>query len=123
MRFVTRKIHAYLDYPVAFSLIALPFVLGLGASNPVAKWLAVATGIAALVLTLLTNHELGVIKVVPFWFHLDVDRLVGVAFVAAPFVLSFSGLDAIYYWINGAAVLIVTVLLNAPEQEHAQAIA
>ena len=122
MRFVTRKIHAYLDYPVAFSLIALPFVLGLGASNPVAKWLAVATGIAALVLTLLTNHELGVIKVVPFWFHLDVDRLVGVAFVAAPFVLSFSGLDAIYYWINGAAVLIVTVLLNAPEQEHVQAI-
>ena len=115
MRFVTRKIHAYLDYPVAFSLIALPFVLGLGASNPVAKWLAVATGIAALVLTLLTNHELGAIKVVPFWFHLDVDRLVGVAFVAAPFVLSFSGLDAIYYWINGAAVLIVTVLLNAPE--------
>ena len=122
MRFVTRKIHAYLDYPVAFSLIALPFVLGLGASNPVAKWLAVATGIAALVLTLLTNHELGVIKVVPFWFHLDVDRLVGVAFVAAPFVLRFSGLDAIYYWINGAAVLIVTVLLNAPEQEHVQAI-
>jgi len=122
MRFVTRKIHAYLDYPVAFSLIALPFVLGLGANNPVAKWLAVATGIAALVLTLLTNHELGAIKVVPFWFHLDVDRLVGVAFVAAPFVLSFSGLDAIYYWINGAAVLIVTVLLNAPEQEHVQAI-
>jgi hypothetical protein len=36
MRFVTRKIHAYLDYPVAFSLIALPFVLGLGATNPVA---------------------------------------------------------------------------------------
>jgi len=73
MRFVTRKIHAYLDYPVAFSLIALPFVLGLGASNPVAKWLAVATGIAALVLTLLTNHELGVLKVVPFWFHLNVS--------------------------------------------------
>src|SRR5215510_10634550 len=70
----------------------------------VMKWLAVATGIAALVLTLLTNHELGVIKVVPFWFHLDVDRLVGAAFVAAPVVLRFSGLDAIYYWINGAAV-------------------
>ena len=123
MRFVTRKIHAYLDYPVAFSLIALPFVLGLGASNPIAKWLAVATGIAALVLTLLTNHELGVIKVVPFWFHLDVDRLVGAAFVAAPFALGFNGLDAIYYWINGAAVLIVTVLLNAPEHEHFRATA
>jgi hypothetical protein len=35
------------DYPVALSLIALPFVLGLGASNSVAKWLAVAAGITA----------------------------------------------------------------------------
>src|SRR5262245_17131468 len=118
MRFVTRKIHAYLDYPVALSLVALPFVLGLGASNPAAKWLAVATGMTAFILTLLTNHELGVIKVAPYWFHLAVDRLVGTAFIAAPFVLGFSGLDAIYYWTNGIAVLIVTVLLNAPEQKH-----
>jgi hypothetical protein len=121
MRFVTRKIHAYLDYPLALSLIALPFVLGLGASNPAAKWLAVATGIAAFVLTVLTKHETGILKVVPFWLHLDVDRLVGVAFVAAPFVLGFSGLDAIYYWVNGIAVLIVTVLLNAPEREYVSA--
>jgi len=92
--------------------------LGLGASNPAAKWLAVATGMTAFFLTLLTNHELGVLKVVPYWFHLAVDRLVGLAFAAAPFVLGFSGLDAIYYWTNGIAVLIVTVLLNAPEQEH-----
>ena len=27
-RFVTKTLHAYLDYPVAVSLIALPFALG-----------------------------------------------------------------------------------------------
>ena len=42
-------------------------------------------GSLPLVLTVLTNHELGVLKVVPFWFHLNVDRVVGVVFVAAPF--------------------------------------
>ena len=115
MRFVTRHIHAYLDYPVAVSLIVLPFLLSLGAVNPAAKWLAVATGIAAFVLTLLTDHELGVVKLLPYWFHVAVDRLVGVTFIAAPFVLGFGGLDAWYYWANGATVLIVTVLLNAPE--------
>ena len=115
MRFVTRTIHAYLDYPVALSLMALPFVLGLGASNPLAKWLAVSTGVAAFVLTLLTNHELGVFKVVPYWLHVAVDRFVGVAFIAAPFVFGFSGLDALYYWVNGAAVLLVTVVFNAPD--------
>ena len=39
-RFVTKTMHAYLDYPVAASLIALPFVLGLGGSNASAKWVA-----------------------------------------------------------------------------------
>ncbi len=36
MRFVTKTIHAWLDYPVAVALIALPFLLGLGSSNPLA---------------------------------------------------------------------------------------
>ena len=66
MRFVTRTMHAYLDYPVALSLMALPFMLGLGMSNPLAKWLAVGTGVAALILTVFTDHELGVIRVLPY---------------------------------------------------------
>lgn len=115
MRFVTRKIHSLLDYPVALSLFAMPFILGLGATNPAAKWLSVATGIAAFVLTLLTDHETGVIRVLPYWLHVAVDRLVSVMFLAAPFVLGFSGLDAAYYWVNAAAVLTVTVILAAPE--------
>lgn len=115
MRFITRKIHSLLDYPVALSLIALPFILGLGASSPPAKWLSVATGVAAFVLTLLTDHETGVIRIVPYWLHVAVDRLVGVTFLAAPFVLGLGGLDAAYYWVNAIAVLTVTVVLAAPE--------
>jgi hypothetical protein len=36
-------------------------------------------------------------------------------FVVAPFALGFTGIDAVYYWVNAAAVLTVTFLLNAPE--------
>jgi hypothetical protein len=114
MHIITRKIHAYLDYPVALSLMALPFVLSLGNGNPLAKWLAVATGVAAFILTLLTDHELGVFKVVPYPVHVALDRLVGVIFIVAPFVFGFTGLDAAYYWMNGATVLLVTTLLDAP---------
>ena len=110
MRFVTRKMHAFLDYPVALSLIGLPFVLQLGASHPLALWLAVATGIAAFVLTLLTDHELGVIRVLPYSFHLAVDFTVGALFLVAPILFGFAGVDAWYYWLNGAAVLLVTSL-------------
>lgn len=114
MKFVTKKIHAFLDYPVAIALIAIPFLLGLGDSNPIAVSLSVGTGIAAFVLTLLTDHQLGVYKVVSYRLHLIVDFLVAIVFIIAPFVFSFQGIDAWYYWINGGAVLTV-VSLHKPE--------
>ena len=122
LRFVTKTIHAYLDYPVAIALMVLPFLLGLGSSSPLAFWLSVITGAAAFVLTLLTDHETGVVRVLPYNFHLAVDFLVGIAFVAAPFVLGFVGLDAWYYWANAAAVLTV-VSLHKPEVDTAGAVA
>jgi len=107
MKFVTKQIHAYLDYPVALALIGLPFLLSLGESHPMAFTLSLATGIAALILTILTDHHLGLIKVIPYKIHLIVDFLVALTFVAAPFILGFKGLDLIYYLINGGAVLFV----------------
>lgn len=113
-RFVTRTMHAYLDYPVAISLMVMPFVLGLGSSHPLALWLGVGAGVAAFALTLLTDHKLGVLRVLPYSVHLAVDLAVGVVFLIAPVALGFTGLDAAYYWLNGAAVLIV-VGLHKPE--------
>ncbi|KIC27779.1 SPW repeat domain-containing protein [Leisingera sp. ANG-M6] len=118
LRFVTRTIHAYLDYPVAIALMGLPFLLGLGESNPLALWLSVATGIAAFALTVLTDHHLGLIRVLPYKLHLTVDLIVGLTFLAAPFVFGFAGLDAAFYWLNGAAVVAV-ISLSAPEEVEA----
>jgi hypothetical protein len=111
-RFVTKSIHAYLiDYPAAILLLAAPFVLQLG---PVATWLSVVSGAAALILPALTDHPTGLVRIIPYWLHLWVDRILGVAFVIAPFALKFVGLDAWYYWILAAVVLLSTSVFNAP---------
>jgi hypothetical protein len=117
-RFVTKTIHAYLDYPVAIALMTLPFLLGLGEVHPLARWLSVATGAAAFVLTIFTDHKLGIIRVLPYSFHLFVDAMVGLAFLFAPVLFGFHGLDAWFYWLNGAAVLIVCSLHKS---EHGNA--
>lgn len=114
-RLVTKSIHAYLDYPVAIALMVMPFLLGLGQMNQMAVWLSVATGAAAFVMTLFTDHHLGAVHVLPYRWHRTVDLTVGVLFLAAPFLFGFSGLDALYYWANGAAVMIV-VSLHKPEE-------
>jgi len=109
-RFVTKTMHAYLDYPVALLLLAGPFVLGLGASHPLALWLSVATGVAALLLTILTDHHLGVFRVLPYSMHVAVDGAVGATFLIAPLAFGFSGIDLAYYLANGLAVLMVVSL-------------
>lgn len=48
-RFITKTMHAVLDYPVAFSLMVAPNLLRLGSSQPLALWLAVCTGVAAFI--------------------------------------------------------------------------
>tara|TARA_R110002073_G_scaffold159477_1_gene314784 strand:+ start:15427 stop:15795 length:369 start_codon:yes stop_codon:yes gene_type:complete len=110
MRFITKQLHSYLDYPVAFALIALPFLLDLGSSNSLAFYLSVVTGVAALSLTILTDHQTGLLKVIPYRLHLLVDGAVAVVFLLAPFIFGFEGIDAIFYWANGAAVLLVVSL-------------
>ena len=114
-RFITKEIHVYLDYPVALTLMALPFLLSLGSINPLAFWLSVVTGVAALILTVLTDHHLGLIKVLPYSLHLVVDGLVGVAFVVTPLVLGFVDLEFWYYMILGLTVLVVVGLHKAEE--------
>ncbi|MEL6465028.1 MAG: hypothetical protein AAFQ58_08670 [Pseudomonadota bacterium] len=110
LRFVTKDLHAYLDYPVAIGLMMMPALLGLGGSNPLAFWLSVVTGVAALGLTVLTDHKLGLIRVLPYRLHLAVDGAVGLVFLAAPSLLGFTGIDALYYWVIGATVLLVVGL-------------
>lgn len=119
-RFVTKDIHALLDYPVALVLIGAPFLLGLGDSHPAGLWLGVVTGVAALILTVFTDHKLGLIRVLPYSFHVLVDAIVGATFVAAPFALGLSGIDAWFYWLNGAAVLTVVSLSKRSLSQSSQ---
>ena len=62
MRFVTKTIHAWLDYPVALALIALPFLLGLGVSNPLALTISPVVGVTAF----LDRHDTA-----GFWHRRD----------------------------------------------------
>ena len=119
VRFISKDIHAFLDYPVALVLIAAPFILELGATNPAAKWLSVTVGGAALILTIFTNHKLGIIRMLSYRFHVLVDALVGVLFLAAPFALGFTGIEAYYYWVLGAAVALV-ISLSDPKSLAAE---
>ena len=63
IRFLTPTWHGVVDYLAAVELLIMPFVLRLGTSAPSAKWLGVATGLAVILVSLLTDYKLGLVLV------------------------------------------------------------
>lgn len=110
LRMISPTAHGVIDYLAAIGLISAPFILGLGASSPMALWISVATGLAVIVASALTNYRYGVFRTIPFDGHLAIDLTVATAFMAIPFMLSFSGIDAYYYLFNAAVVCLVVAL-------------
>lgn len=115
LRFLNPTRHGIVDYLAAAGLIVMPFVLNLGANNPLAKWIAVATGLAVILTSLVTTYKYGALHLLPFKGHLAIDTLVAIAFLFIPSLFNFTGIDAYYYWTNSVAVFFVVALTTTAE--------
>ena len=91
MRIVNGPIHAYLDYPFAVAVIVVPSVLGLGGSYPAVLRLSPLIGATAFLLTIFTDHHLGILGVMSCRFRLSVDLPVGALFLFCPSPSAFPG--------------------------------
>ena len=89
MRFIPTRVHGVLDYLVGALLIAAPWLLNfnrVGAET----WVPVILGVGALIYSLLTNYELGVVRRIPVGTHLGLDAASGVLLALSPWLFGFS---------------------------------
>jgi uncharacterized membrane protein HdeD (DUF308 family) len=86
MRFLPTRIHGMMDYAWGVLLILAPFLLGFS-RDATALWIAIAFGIAGIFYSLLTDYELGALKLLPMRFHLCLDAAAGVLLVVLSFAL------------------------------------
>jgi hypothetical protein len=121
IRFLTPTLHGVVDYLAAAGLLTMPFILGVGSTAPLARWLAVGAGLALVIYSLMTDYRFSAIRILPFRQHLVIDTLV--VFALAPFFLGFHGLDAWYYWSNSAAVFLVVGLSPTRDSDEVPTIA
>ena len=98
---------------MAVGLIVGPMALNFQAINPIAYWISVAAGIGLILYSLLTSYSMGARKLIPFATHLIFDFVAGLVFVLAPFLFGFQGLVSSYYWIVGAAIILVVLLTSS----------
>lgn len=114
--FLSQKFHAFIDYPVALGLLIMPALLGL---TGMAATFSMVTGVAALILTVLTDHETGLFGVLHYKDHLAVDAMVGLLLLAAPFLFGFGGSAQVYFLAIGAIVVAVVSLNKKPARAMA----
>jgi hypothetical protein len=81
MKPISTRTHGIIDYAYAGALIALPFLLRW---NRRASRLSIGTGLATLGVSMMTNYECGLVRLLPMKAHLAVDAAETSMLMGAP---------------------------------------
>jgi SPW repeat len=88
MRMIPTRVHGVLDYVVGALLIAAPWLFDFhygGAET----WVPVVLGAGAILYSLCTDYELGVLRLIPMSTHLMLDMASGVVLALSPWLFGF----------------------------------
>lgn len=85
---ISTKIHGYLDYIMGATLILLPLILDM--PSGAASTIPVVLGAGVIVYSLITDYELGLLKILAMKTHLMIDLAGGVFLIASPWMFGFA---------------------------------
>ena len=94
MRFIPTRVHGMLDYASGLLLIVAPYLFGF-ADGTAAQYIPQALGAGILLMSLITDYEFSLAKLVPMPVHLGVDVAGGLLLAASPWLFGFA--DRVYW--------------------------
>jgi hypothetical protein len=108
---IPTRIHGVIDYLVGLLLIAAPFLLGF-ADGTAAQWVPMILGAGAILYSLMTNYELGLVKVIPMPVHLGLDIGSGALLAVSPWLFGFA--DRIWWphVLVGVMEIVIPLMTN-----------
>ena len=87
MKILNPKSHGFIDYALAAVLALVPSVFDFSRTPQILSYVAAA---ALLLLSLATAYPLGVLKLVPFTWHRNVEIVTVPTLIAAPWLFRFN---------------------------------
>ena len=94
MRIIPTRVHGMLDYASGLLLILAPYIFDF-ADGTAAQYIPQALGAGILLMSLVTDYELSLAKLVPMPVHLGVDAAGGLLLAASPWLFGFA--DRVYW--------------------------
>lgn len=89
MRFISRPVHAVLDYLSGIAMLVSPWIFDF-ATIPSARNIMLALGLMVIVMSLFTNYEGGISKKIAMSTHLWGDLFMGIFLIASPWLFFFN---------------------------------
>ncbi|GAA3754737.1 SPW repeat domain-containing protein [Flavobacterium ginsengiterrae] len=89
MKPIDTRTHGCMDYIMGIFLTASPSIFELN-YNGIESTIFYILGPAAILYSLLTNYELGFIRLIPMKLHLILDFISGVILASSPWLFGFS---------------------------------
>jgi len=102
LRVIPTQAHGVLDYLTGSALLAAPGLLGIK-DDPRATLTLRLAGAGATAYSLLTDYELGLMRLIPMPAHLALDALSGALLASSPWLLGFADRGT-RYWLPHALV-------------------
>ena len=110
MKFISTKIHGFIDLLVVVFLLASPSYFGF---TGVLATFTYALAAVHLILTILTNYTVGIFKVIPLTIHGSIEFIVGIALIVLAYTLFKDNADGkLYYVILGTVVLLTWLVTD-----------
>src|SRR4051812_47089567 len=88
MRVIPTRVHGVLDYVVGALLIAAPWLFHFNEGGA-ETWVPVVLGAGAILYSLCTDYELGLLRLIPMATHLMLDLGSGVLLALSPWLFGF----------------------------------
>src|SRR3978361_258567 len=115
MRFIPTAAHGLADYVVGLIVAGLPFYYDWTGAPRVAF---VALGLLVICYSLLTDYELGLVRVLRIRFHLLLDALFGLAMLVAPTLLRLPSGSRTSVYVIGVLSLVLSVTTKISCARH-----
>jgi hypothetical protein len=93
MQVIPTRVHGMLDYLVGALLVAAPWLFDFDRGGA-ETWVPVVLGAGAILYSVFTDYELGLVRSIPMPTHLMLDLGSGVLLAASPWLFGFAD----YVW-------------------------
>jgi|SRR5579884_114173 len=108
---IPTRAHGVIDYAVGSALLAAPELIGFADDGSAATFTR-SMGAAAIAYSLVTDYELGAVKLLPMKVHLGIDLGWATALASVPWLAGFAR-RGIRSWLPHALVATAAVLIVA----------